>query len=183
MGDSAKTILPLVSLAAMAIPGMQAAGLAGAKAAAGAGMATPSLLSQAGSRIAANPGTALSGLSTLIGGIDRMGAARAQENALKIQQAQDALRLSEAERDTQERLARTLSRQNNFFAAVGADPGSGNALRARHGAMAQAERELSVIGKRRHLSGRSYAIRRRRARHTGPFGAGTALLKFAGQVL
>ena len=197
MGDSVKTVIPLMSLAAFAVPGLQAltgahtgaaatgtgAGLAGSSAGYSAGAGTSSLLSQAGSRIAANPGTALSALSTAFGGIAGIEAARAQENALKIRQAEAALRLSEAERDTQERLTRTLSRQNNFFAAIGADPGSGAALRARQGAIAQAGRELSVIGTRRQLSGQSYAIRRRRARHAGGVGAGTALLQLGGRVL
>ena len=115
---------------------------------------------------------ALSGLDT-----------RAREHALKIQQAEAALRLSEAERDAQERLSKTLSRQNNFFAAIGADPGSGDAVRARQAAAAQAERELSVLATRRQFTSRSHAMRRRRARRAGQFGAATALLKFGRRVL
>ena len=139
MGDSAKEILPLVALAGMAIPGLQAAGVigpilgkagaagggvaAGSHAAYSASLSTPSLLSKAGSWIAANPGTALSGLGTALSSVGSLNAAQAQQNVLKVQQAQDALRLSQAERDTQERLTKTLSRQNNFFAAIGGRSG------------------------------------------------------------
>ena len=165
MGDSVKQTLPLVGLAGLAT------------------VAAPGLLSQAGSWIAANPGTALSGLGTLAGGIGGMQAARARENALKIQQAEAALRLSEAERDTQERLSRLLSRQNNFFAAIGTDPGRGPALRARQAAAAQAERELSVLAARRRLGDLSHAVRRRRARRAGRFGAANALVKFGERIL
>lgn len=62
-----------------------------------------------------------------------------------LQETQAALSVAERERATQANLRQTLARQNNSFAAVGADPSSGSPLALGDAARKTADDNLSLI--------------------------------------
>ena len=123
-------------------------------------------------------GLGMSGLSA----IGTMGAASQQaafqENAIKLQEAQDSLALAEKERDSQQRLQQVLASQNNFFAAAGVNASEGSALRAAEGAKDSAERELSLYGQQRILASQAHASRRRRVSGSRTGAIAGSLLQF-----
>lgn len=140
MGDVAKTVLPLVAIAGLGIAtggfGLAAAapaavGASAAAAGAGTAAASASIFS------AGNLALVGAGLSAIGTGVGFLG----KQQELKVQEAQQRLEVEEARRDTEERLAQTLSANNVLFGALGIQPGSGSASNVQTAAVADAGRE------------------------------------------
>ncbi|WP_337997156.1 hypothetical protein [Oleispirillum naphthae] len=97
-------------------------------------------------------GTALLGTGT------QSGMAAQQ---LSLQKSRDALALAEQERAREKELENTLSRQNAWFAASGADAASGSALSVANAAVSDAEHDLAMIASGAALTGEARALQER----------------------
>lgn len=106
--------------------------------------------------------------------------AQAQEGALKVKAAEDALDMEGRARDAQLRLSQTLAAQNNFFQARGLATNGGSALSMINAAEANAERTMSSLYASQSLNAgvNSYARSRASGQKTGAMVG--SLLDFGG---
>lgn len=114
------------------------------------------------------------------GGLGAVSAAKAPATAAKqlaAQQSRDDLALAEQRKAKQENLQATLARQANHFAAAGADPTSGSALRLARGAEADTAEDLSL------LDMRSLMAKQQRALARDPLASAQSLLRLGQQGL
>lgn len=172
-----KVVLPLVALGGL---GAMTGGFGLLGAAAGASAAGAAGTAGLGGWLATHKtlvGASLGALGSF--GLARQGLVY-DDQALRIEESQAALTLAQQERDSQQRLLRTLARQNNFFAAAGVEASSGSALQAAQGAEAAAGQELSLYGAQRSLSAQQAALERRR--HSSSGAVTGALLNFVRDV-
>jgi len=119
----------------------------------------------------------LTGAGQVMSGMANAGAmayqAGIQENAMKLQAAEDAVNLAEAEKDSQRRLREVLATQEVFYGATGTAASSGSALQAAEAAKRKADDELSLFATERQVAAAN-PYQRRRVNRTGMF-AGSLL--------
>lgn len=123
-------------------------------------------------------GIGVSGMGAVMGGVSSHNQAVAQENALKLQSASDALDLATRERDSQERLRNTLASQQVYYSSLGVNASEGSALSAAEAARGQAERELSLYSAYGGTQASAYGMKRRMAARAKSGAYPGALLDF-----